>query len=131
MTDQQHKQLPESLLGKRGEPEALTSTKGFEQPLNFENLPKRRNRDDLDIGAVWTPQEDVRLRGLVDQYGENCWTMIGKELNNRTGIQCMNRWTVYLRPEVKKGTWEKGEDDILIQWVSKNQIGTLERALCC
>lgn len=42
------------------------------------------------------------------------WNAIAKEIKNRTGKQCRERWVNQLSmPERKKGNWTKAEDRII------------------
>ena len=40
----------------------------------------------------WTPEEDEKLKKLVEVYGSRSWARIAKELGNRTDVQCRYRF---------------------------------------
>jgi hypothetical protein len=57
------------------------------------------------------------LVGLVDQYGENCWSTISAQLKGRSVRQCKERYYTYLSPSVKKSPWTAQEDEFLLEKV--------------
>lgn len=57
-------------------------------------------------GLKWTKTEDNMLKTLVDQYGEK-WDLISAELKDRSDIQCQQRWTKVVNPDLIKGPWTK------------------------
>lgn len=79
---------------------------------------RRKHKIELDVGAKWSPDEDDKLTELVNIYGDKNWGQVSKMIDNRTSVQCMNRWSGYLQPDCKKGTWSTEEDAILKQWVN-------------
>lgn len=64
----------------------------------------------------WTKQEDSMLKTLVDQHGEK-WDTISKYLKERTDLQCQQRWTKVVNPDLIKGPWTK-EVCVCVQCVS-------------
>lgn len=57
-------------------------------------------------GVKWTKHEDNMLKQLVDQYGEK-WDLISSEIKDRSDIQCQQRWTKVVNPDLIKGPWTK------------------------
>lgn len=57
-------------------------------------------------GLKWTKTEDNMLKTLVEQYGEK-WDLIAAELKDRSDIQCQQRWTKVVNPDLIKGPWTK------------------------
>jgi Myb-like DNA-binding domain len=57
-------------------------------------------------GVKWTKNEDNLLKQLVEQYGEK-WELISSELKDRSDIQCQQRWTKVVNPDLIKGPWTK------------------------
>uniref|UniRef100_A0A182PPM3 Uncharacterized protein n=1 Tax=Anopheles epiroticus TaxID=199890 RepID=A0A182PPM3_9DIPT len=66
----------------------------------------------------WTKHEDAALKQLVEQYGER-WDIITKLLKDRTDVQCQQRWTKVVNPDLIKGPWTKEEDDKVVALVAK------------
>lgn len=61
-------------------------------------------------GVKWTKSEDTLLKSLVEQYGEK-WDIISKHLPERSDIQCQQRWTKVVNPDLIKGPWTKEASD--------------------
>ena len=59
--------------------------------------------------------EDDLLRSLVEQYGENSWPEVAKNMVGRNTRQCRDRWTQYLSPAANNSSWSKEEDNQLIK----------------
>lgn len=68
----------------------------------------------------FTPEEDKKLRELVDLYGEQNWSLISGHMMNRTVRQCRDRWTNSLSGNVIKGEWSAEEDALLLQLFKEN-----------
>jgi myb proto-oncogene protein len=69
-------------------------------------------------GIKWTKSEDSILKSLVEQYGEK-WDIISKHLPDRSDIQCQQRWTKVVNPDLIKGPWTKEEDDKVVELVER------------
>lgn len=63
----------------------------------------------------WTPEEDQKLKDLVEQYGRTKWSYIGKFLPGRIGKQCRERWHNHLNPALKKTPWTPEEEKLIIK----------------
>lgn len=50
--------------------------------------------------------QDKRLKTYVKMYSEN-WDLIANEYKDRSDIQCQQRWTKVVNPELVKGPWTK------------------------
>jgi myb proto-oncogene protein len=57
-------------------------------------------------GVKWTKGEDGMLKLLVEQNGEK-WDLISKHLKDRSDVQCQQRWTKVVNPDLIKGPWTK------------------------
>lgn len=57
-------------------------------------------------GVKWTKSEDNTLKTLVEQHGEK-WDIISKFLRDRSDVQCQQRWTKVVNPDLIKGPWTK------------------------
>ncbi|EDV46945.1 myb protein [Drosophila erecta] len=70
------------------------------------------------FGKRWSKSEDVRLKQLVETYGED-WEIIGPHFKDRMEQQVQQRWAKVLNPELIKGPWTRDEDDKVIDLVRK------------
>lgn len=71
----------------------------------------------------WTKEEDKLLREAVAVYGESSWQLVAEYVGERTGQQCLFRWTKSIDPRLKKGRWSAKEDKKLSEAVSRYGIG--------
>ncbi|KAL5564717.1 hypothetical protein UlMin_027881 [Ulmus minor] len=74
------------------------------------------------VKGQWTAEENEHLKTLVGKYGDKRWKAIAKSLNGRSGKQCRERWYNHLKPDLKKESWTKEEDQTLIQ--AHKEMGT-------
>lgn len=63
----------------------------------------------------WQPEEDEKLIASVRKNGISNWTAVAKDVPDRTGKQCRERWTNQLCPNVNKSDWKPHEDCTIIQ----------------
>ncbi|OHS97696.1 hypothetical protein TRFO_36070 [Tritrichomonas foetus] len=61
--------------------------------------------------------EDMKLRSLVAQFGENNWPQVAANMPNRNTRQCKERWCNYLAPGIRKTPWTTEEDELLLEKV--------------
>ncbi|XP_010923867.1 uncharacterized protein [Elaeis guineensis] len=62
----------------------------------------------------WTAAEDAILMEYVKKHGEGNWNAVQKNSGlNRCGKSCRLRWANHLRPDLKKGTFTR-EEELLI-----------------
>ncbi|XP_022180403.1 transcriptional activator Myb isoform X3 [Myzus persicae] len=66
----------------------------------------------------WTKEEDMRLKQLVEEYQER-WDLIAQHFNDRSDIQCQQRWHKVVNPDLVKGPWTKEEDETVLELVEK------------
>ncbi|XP_032521749.1 myb protein isoform X1 [Danaus plexippus] len=66
----------------------------------------------------WTKDEDKRLKVYVKMYNEN-WEKIASQFPDRSDVQCQQRWTKVVNPELVKGPWTKEEDEKVMELVAK------------
>jgi hypothetical protein len=71
--------------------------------------PPRRKRE------KFFPEEDARLRRLVERHGTAAWEVIAAELPGRNVRQCRERWKHYLSSERSKAPWSDTEDRLLFE----------------
>ena len=69
----------------------------------------------------FTLEEDMLLRKLVTQFGENNWQQVARRMEKRNPRQCKERWCNYLSPQVRNTPWTPEEDELLLNKV--NEIG--------
>ena len=50
----------------------------------------------------WTKEEDKKLNQLIETRGER-WEFIAAQYPDRTDVQCQQRWSKVLNPDIKKG----------------------------
>lgn len=65
----------------------------------------------------WTIEEDEKLRYYLQIFGERNWKKVSEQMDGRSPIQCLHRWTKILKPGLVKGPWTLEEDKKLIEWV--------------
>lgn len=65
--------------------------------------------------AKFTPQEDAKLRKLVNDYGSHPnWRSISAKMKTRTPRQCRERFQNYLNPNIKVNNWTEEENQIIL-----------------
>ncbi|XP_044503629.1 transcription factor MYB14-like [Mangifera indica] len=66
--------------------------------------------------GTWTPEEDRKLMAYVTRYGCWNWRQLPKYAGlSRCGKSCRLRWMNYLRPNIKRGNYNKEEEDTIIR----------------
>ncbi|XP_063545807.1 myb-related protein B isoform X2 [Cydia strobilella] len=75
------------------------------------------SRKNINRGR-WTKDEDKRLKMYVKMYNEN-WELIASQFSDRSDVQCQQRWTKVVNPELVKGPWTKEEDEKVVELVQK------------
>ncbi|KAL2556452.1 myb domain protein 9 [Forsythia ovata] len=64
----------------------------------------------------WTPEEDQKLLDCIQKYGHGNWKEVSKLAGlNRCGKSCRLRWTNYLRPDIKRGTFSEEEEQTILE----------------
>ena len=69
--------------------------------------------------SKFTVEEDIFLRSLVAQFGENNWQQIARNMPKRNPRQCKERWMNYLSPMVRNTPWTPEEDELLKRKVAE------------
>ncbi|KAJ8773874.1 hypothetical protein K2173_009305 [Erythroxylum novogranatense] len=63
----------------------------------------------------WMPEEDEKLVDYISSNGHGNWKQLPKLAGlNRCGKSCRLRWTNYLRPDIKRGTFTDEEERVII-----------------
>ncbi|XP_006655921.1 transcription factor MYB93-like [Oryza brachyantha] len=64
----------------------------------------------------WTPEEDEKLMGYIQKHGHGSWRVLPKLAGlNRCGKSCRLRWTNYLKPDIKRGSFSREEEQTILQ----------------
>jgi myb proto-oncogene protein len=64
----------------------------------------------------WTAEEDGKLVAYITKNGICCWRAIPKLAGLlRCGKSCRLRWTNYLRPDLKRGIFTEGEENLILE----------------
>lgn len=66
---------------------------------------QHRAKKNINKGR-WSKEEDARLKELVEEYNER-WDKISEHFPDRSDVQCQQRWTKVVNPELVKGPWTK------------------------
>lgn len=61
----------------------------------------------------FAPEEDERLKQLVNRFGACKWNKIAMHIPGRSGRQCRDRYYNYLKPGYINGEWTPQEDEII------------------
>ncbi|XP_067888034.1 myb-related protein A isoform X4 [Heterodontus francisci] len=83
------------------------------------DMPQQKGTKKLCNKVKWIPDEDEKLKKLVEEHGTEDWNFIASHFLNRTDVQCQHRWQKVLNPELIKGPWTKEEDQKVIELVQK------------
>ncbi|KAG7599311.1 SANT/Myb domain [Arabidopsis suecica] len=66
--------------------------------------------------GAWTKEEDQLLIDYIRNNGEGSWRSLPKSAGLlRCGKSCRLRWINYLRPDLKRGNFTDGEDQIIVK----------------
>ncbi|KAK4393105.1 Myb-related protein [Sesamum angolense] len=64
----------------------------------------------------WTPEEDIMLVSYVQEHGPGNWRAVPATTGlRRCSKSCRLRWTNYLRPGIKRGSFTDHEEKMIIQ----------------
>ncbi|KAH0928199.1 hypothetical protein HID58_013926, partial [Brassica napus] len=64
----------------------------------------------------WTPEEDEILVEYIKQNSHGSWRTLPKKAGLlRCGKSCRLRWTNYLRPDIKRGSFTPEEEKLVVQ----------------
>ncbi|XP_047539355.1 myb protein isoform X1 [Vanessa atalanta] len=97
------------------------SSEYSEDSAAYEDVPAATKssgpRKNINRGR-WTKDEDKVLKMYVKMYNEN-WELIAAQFSDRSDVQCQQRWTKVVNPELVKGPWTKEEDEKVMELVAK------------
>jgi len=108
-----------------GEPSPFSSECADDDTAGATSAWKEEEENDAPSGAlgawkknVWTAAEDTRLHELIRACGDKVrWSVIGEQMDGRSGKQCRERWHNHLSPTVCKNKWAPEEDRAIIEAV--------------
>jgi myb proto-oncogene protein len=69
--------------------------------------------------VLFSPEEDARLRELVERMGARNWNVISQWMPNRNAYACRNHWRNYLDPIINHSPWTSAEDQLLIKKIQE------------
>jgi len=72
------------------------------------------------VKGPWTLEEDQKLIDWIQENGARKWSQVAQLIKGRSGKQCRERWFNNLNPEVRKGDWEKDEDQLIFDLYRKH-----------
>jgi hypothetical protein len=64
--------------------------------------------------------DDKRLIELVGPGRDPIWPSIAAQFPGRTLHQIIDRWEKVVNPSLVKGSWTRGEDEVIVHWVRTN-----------
>jgi len=88
---------------------------------------KRKKRDKKSISRglrsapnKWSKTESQTLIRLVHENGDKSWKKIAEQLGGgKTGAQCAQHWKRVLSPQIRKGSWDDKEEELLLSLVDR------------
>jgi len=68
----------------------------------------------------WCKAESQMLIRLVHENGDKSWKRIAEQLGGgKTGAQCAQHWKRVLSPQIRKGSWDDQEEELLLALVER------------
>ncbi|KAM0046548.1 putative transcription factor MYB-HB-like family [Helianthus debilis subsp. tardiflorus] len=76
-------------------------------------------KSEMNTGGLkrrsWSREEDQMLISYISRYGIWNWSQMPRFAGfSRSGKSCRLRWMNYLKPSIKKDSFSKEEDEIII-----------------
>ncbi|KAL5222705.1 hypothetical protein ABZP36_027418 [Zizania latifolia] len=66
--------------------------------------------------GLWSPEEDEKLVKYISTHGHGCWSSVPRQAGlQRCGKSCRLRWINYLRPDLKRGSFSRQEEALIIE----------------
>ena len=104
-SDQSHS-IHTNSLSTSSNVDSGTSSANLSSSVNLSGGSSSAGRRSFNRGR-WLKDEDDKLRKLVNLYGDSNWNEISKYFQDRSDIQCQQRWDKVVNPELVKGPWTK------------------------
>ena len=105
-SDQSHSSIHQSSLSTSSNVDSGTSSTTINSSSSTDLSSASTGRRSFNRGR-WLKEEDEKLRKLVSLYGDSNWNEISKYFQDRSDIQCQQRWDKVVNPELVKGPWTK------------------------
>ena len=67
------------------------------------------------LNRKFTPEEDEKLKKLVNSFGDSAWDEISSMMPGRNPRQCHDRYTYYLSPFINNSPFTEEEDKRIIR----------------
>ncbi|KAI9271847.1 hypothetical protein BDA99DRAFT_501161 [Phascolomyces articulosus] len=87
----------------------------------FSHYQSKHNH--INMKRKWTKEDDEALTQAVEMLGERNWQQVAYILGDRTGNQCLQRWTKGICPAIRRQRWVTEEDEALIGAVAAYGVG--------
>ncbi|KAG8077703.1 hypothetical protein GUJ93_ZPchr0007g3848 [Zizania palustris] len=66
--------------------------------------------------GLWSPEEDEKLVKYISAHGHGCWSSVPRQAGlQRCGKSCRLRWINYLRPDLKRGSFSRQEEALIVE----------------
>jgi hypothetical protein len=65
--------------------------------------------------SKWTPDQDVKLKNLIQEKGSKNWKKVAEYFENKTPIQCFYRWNKIIKTKIEWTEEEIKKLSILVQ----------------
>ena len=96
--------------------EQLAATEQGSLPSAAQNKAKRRGP------RPWTPDEDKALiQAITESSNGEDYVKAANAVGDRSRIQCRDRWTNHLDPNLDKSPWRQEEDAVLLLGLAELQ----------
>lgn len=82
-------------------------------------LAPTRSRNQTQ-SIIWTPEEDELLANIMKKTQVATWCSLLHHFPGKTAQQIAGRWEKVLNPSLVKGSWTREEDEIIVDFVTKN-----------
>lgn len=104
-------------LPQSGKPKMKSSCKSVNRKKSEDTSGDQSDtqKDPKAPRKKFSPEEDEKLKNLVEKIGSKKWEIIAKEMPGRTGRQCRDRYQNYLIPGFFNGQWSQQEDELLLK----------------
>ncbi|KAI7857212.1 Homeodomain-like protein [Circinella umbellata] len=79
--------------------------------------------NNINSKRKWTKEDDEALTQAVEILGERNWQQVAYIIGDRTGNQCLQRWSKSISPAIRRQRWTKEEDDALKGAVEAYGVG--------